>query len=121
MLSLVGALAPFFCRARAEPAGSSLFSGKLAEPITTVPEAAAPPSGLLAPPEAEGVAAALGVLAGGDDELGELPLEHAVTAARPMAVSAATPLAAAILRVIWVSFRKGWFIRSWPACAGRPG
>ena len=67
------------------------------------------------------VAAALVVLAGADDELEELPLEHAVTAARPMAVSAATPLAAAILRVIWVSFRKGWFIRSWPACAGRPG
>ena len=90
----------------------------MAEPITTLPEAAPPPSGLLAPLE-EAVALVLPV--GADDELEELLLEHAVTAARPMAASAATPLVAAILRVIWVSFRKGWFIRSWPACAGRPG
>jgi len=72
----------------------------LAEPITTVPEAAVPPSGLLA---LLAEADALVLLAGVDEELAELPLEHAVTAARPMAASAATPLVAAILRVIWVS------------------
>jgi hypothetical protein len=64
---------------------------------------------------------ALALLDAGADELEELLLEHAVTAATPMTASAAIPLLTVILRVIWVSFRTGWFIRTWPACAGRPG
>src|SRR6202000_1791624 len=117
MFSLVMTLTPAFCRASAYTSASTSFSGKLAEPTTTVPDAPPPLSGL--EPELDGEVGVAPVTV--DDEPAELPLEPAVTAARPMNARAATPLVAVILIVIWVSFRTGWFIRSWPARAGRPG
>src|SRR5580693_831743 len=99
MLSLVVALTPLSCRAIAYTSASSSDSGKLAEPTTTEPDAPPPDSGL--EPELALVlvlalaAAELGAL----DELEEL-LEQPATAARAMAVTAAIPVAVAILVTI---------------------
>src|SRR5580693_2110558 len=105
MLSLVVALTPLSCRAIAYTSASSSDSGKLAEPTTTEPDAPPPDSGL--EPELALVlvlalaAAELGAL----DELEEL-LEQPATAARAMAVTAAIPVAVAILvTIIYVPFR----------------
>jgi hypothetical protein len=74
----------------------------LAEPTITDPDEVPPPSGLEpvlddaddAPVEADG-------------ELEELPLEQAATVAMPTTASAAIPLLAQNLMVIWISFRTG--------------
>jgi hypothetical protein len=72
----------------------------LAEPTITDPDEVPPPSGLEpvlddvddAPVEA-------------DEELEEVLLEQAVTVAMPTTASAAIPLLAPILMVIWISLR----------------
>jgi hypothetical protein len=68
----------------------------LAEPTTTEPDEPPPLSGLEPLPDADALADVLPAAAA-DDELEELLLEHAVTAARPMTASAAIPLVAEIL------------------------
>jgi hypothetical protein len=85
----------------------------LAEPTITDPDEVPPPSGLEpvlddaddAPVEA-------------DEELEELLLEQAVTVAMPTTASAAIPLLALILMVIWISLRTGYSV--WPAYTGQP-
>src|ERR1700722_6347804 len=99
MLSLVVALTPLSSRAIAYTSASSADSGKLAEPTTTEPDAPPPDSGL--EPE---LAVALVLAAaelGALEELEEL-LEQPATAARAMAVTAAIPVAVAILGTIMV-------------------
>jgi hypothetical protein len=69
----------------------------LAEPTITVPDEVPPPSGL--EPVLDDADDALVEAAG---ELEELPLEQAVTVAMPTTASAAIPLLALILTVIWI-------------------
>src|ERR1700744_5265613 len=98
MLSLVVAFTPAFCRARAYTSASTSFSGKLAEPTTTEPDAVPPPSGL-EPELAEELALVDPAAAGVE----ELLLEQAATAARPTTASAARPLLGEIVKVMWIS------------------
>jgi hypothetical protein len=75
----------------------------LAEPTTTEPDAPPPDSGL--DPELVLVLALAAAELGALDELEEL-LEQPATAARAMAVTAAIPVAVAILvTIIYVPFR----------------
>src|SRR3984957_14617373 len=103
MLSLVVALTPLSSRAIAYTSASSADSGKLAEPTTTEPDAPPPDSGL--EPELALVLVLAAAELGALEELEEL-LEQPATAARAMAVTAAIPVAVAILvTIIYVPFR----------------
>jgi len=82
--------------------------------MTTEPDGVLPPSGL-ALELADVLEPALAAV----EVLEELLLEQAVTAAMPTTASAAIPLLAEILMVIWVSLRMGLFSFGLLASAGR--